>query len=90
MGGVGIKKLGDLVLLKEVEYRANLISEKANVTKVQTMSRTERIMGTRLGKRNKDKELRLYTWNIRTLYSSGALRQLTNVLTTYKADVTAL
>lgn len=31
----------------------------------------------------------LYTWNVRSLYRNGALRQLTDILTKYKADITA-
>lgn len=38
----------------------------------------------------KQNDLRIYSWNILTLYKSGALRQLENVARTYKADLIAL
>ena len=41
-------------------------------------------------KRFKDHDLRVCTWNVRTLYREGASIQLVNVLKKYKADITAL
>ena len=41
-------------------------------------------------KRYKDHDLRICTWNVRTLYRDGAHIQLVNVLNNYKADITAL
>ena len=41
-------------------------------------------------KRFKDHDLRICTWNVRTLYREGASIQLVNVLKKYKADITAL
>ena len=41
-------------------------------------------------KRFKDYDLRVCTWNVRSLYRPGAATQLDNVLSNYKADITAL
>lgn len=41
-------------------------------------------------KRYKDHDLRICTWNVRTLNRDGASIQLVNVLKDYKADITAL
>lgn len=41
-------------------------------------------------KRFKDHDLRVCTWNVRTLNSDGASIQLVNVLKEYRADITAL
>ena len=41
-------------------------------------------------KRFKDHDLRICTWNVRSLYRPGADTQLENVLSKYKADITAL
>lgn len=42
------------------------------------------------GKRIKDNDFRLFTWNVRTLYRPGALKVLTDTLESYRADVTAI
>ena len=39
---------------------------------------------------HKDHDLRICTWNVRTLYTEGASIQLVNVLRKYKADITAI
>ena len=41
-------------------------------------------------KRLKDHDLRICTWNVRTLYREGASIQLVDVLNKYKADITAI
>ena len=41
-------------------------------------------------KRFKDHDLRICTWNVRTLYREGAVYQLADVLEKYKADITAI
>ena len=41
-------------------------------------------------KRYKDHDLRICTWNVRTLYRPGATIQLADVLENYKADITAI
>jgi len=41
-------------------------------------------------KRFKDHDLRICTWNVRSLYRSGAVTQLENVVSKYNADITAL
>ena len=41
-------------------------------------------------KRYKDNDLRICTWNVRTLNREGATIQLVNVLKEYKADITAI
>lgn len=41
-------------------------------------------------KRFKDHDLRICTWNVRTLYRKGASIQLVNDLKNYNADITAL
>ena len=41
-------------------------------------------------KRFKDHDLRICTWNVRTLYRPGASIQLADVLEKYKADITAI
>ncbi|XP_055390543.1 craniofacial development protein 2-like [Condylostylus longicornis] len=46
--------------------------------------------GNRHGKCIKDYDLRIYTWNIRTLYTPGASNNLENLLVQYKADITAI
>ena len=43
-----------------------------------------------LGKRKKDYDLRICTWNVRTLYRPGASSQLTAALEKYRADITAI
>lgn len=42
------------------------------------------------GKRKKDYDLRVCTWNVRTLYRPGAAQQLADALTKCKADITAI
>ena len=41
-------------------------------------------------KRIKAQDLRIFTWNVRTLYRPGAVTQLDKVLSNCKADITAL
>ena len=41
-------------------------------------------------KRYKDHDLRICTWNVRTLYRPGVTIQLADVLENYKADITAI
>ena len=41
-------------------------------------------------KRFKDHDLRICTWNVRTLHRPGAIQQLENVLVKYKAEIIAL
>lgn len=41
-------------------------------------------------KRFKDHDMRICTWNVRTLYREGAVYALADVLEKYKADITAL
>lgn len=43
-----------------------------------------------LRKRIKNHDLRLCTWNARTLYRYGAFIQLANILEKYNADITAI
>ena len=38
----------------------------------------------------KDHDLRICTWNVRTLYREGAVHALADVLEKYKADITAI
>lgn len=38
----------------------------------------------------KDHDLKLFSWNVRTLYRSGALKSLLETLTVYKVDIIAL
>ena len=40
------------------------------------------------GKRAKDNDLKVYTWNVRTLYRPGSAQQLTDALVECKADIT--
>ena len=42
------------------------------------------------GKRKKDNDLRVCTWNVRTLYRPGAAQQLADTLNELKADITAI
>ncbi|XP_055714419.1 uncharacterized protein LOC129808671 [Phlebotomus papatasi] len=44
----------------------------------------------RPSKRKTDNDLKVFTWNVRTLYRARAAQQLADVLSKYKADITAL
>lgn len=52
--------------------------------------RTGRITQRRTGKRKKDNDFGIFTWNVRTLYQPGKLRVLLDQLEKYKADITAI
>lgn len=59
------------------------------VTKTQAEN-TRRNSGRRpnFGNKEMKKELNIFTWNVRTLYRTGALRDLTGILSKYNSDVT--
>ena len=65
-------------------------------TEIQTTTKKEEAWDTRLKVKNKrpgkekDYELKIGTWNVRTLRLPGALPQLRKVITSYGADVVAL
>lgn len=48
-----------------------------------------RILRRQPSKKN-DNDIRITNWNVRTLYRPGALHQLLDVLSEYKADITAI
>jgi exonuclease III len=61
--------------------------KKSKVTN-PTRERTGLILKSRPGERFK--ELRIGTWNVRTLYQPGALKKLIEQINKYRCDVTAL
>ena len=70
--------------------RADNPTRKTTVTKPQQEPRIGRILKRRTRQRQRNNDLRIFSWNVRSLYREEADKQLADTLSQYRADVTAL
>ena len=64
------------------------LPSKKQLVQEQTNLPRDRVFGKSTGKRKKD--LLFGTWNVRTLYKSGAVHNIVNEVEKYKIKLTAL